>query len=319
MKEAIKHLLSHCGNLKAEEKLCIICDTTTYDIADMFQSIASEMTPHVDFFELEPFKKHGDEPPVHVCESMLQSDLIISLCQFSLAHSQARIDAGKVNARFLSMPFYTRDLLNDEAVMIDFKAQTPIVRQVTDLFTNNEVARIQTKAGTDLTINFKGRVGNCCPGYVEKSGDLGSPPDIEANISPIESMSNGVIVVDGSITCTEIGLLQTPVVLKVEDGRIVEFESDNQDYVDILNEMFGDIDSKRRILAECGVGLNPKAKLTGTMLTDEGALGCIHFGFGSNYTVGGENEIDFHLDFVLRNGSLTISDVRVLEDGSLIL
>ena len=37
------------------------------------------------------------------------------------------------------------------------------------------------------------------------------------------------------------------------------------------------------------------------MLCDEGAYGCVHFGFGSNYTVGGKNKIDFHVDMILKN------------------
>ena len=30
-------------------------------------------------------------------------------------------------------------------------------------------------------------------------GELGSPPDIEANICPIESSTNGQVIIDGSI------------------------------------------------------------------------------------------------------------------------
>jgi leucyl aminopeptidase (aminopeptidase T) len=79
--------------------------------------------------------------------------------------------------------------------------------------------------------------------------------------------------------------------------------------------MFEGKDSKKRILAEIGVGLNPIAKLTGTMLTDEGALGCVHFGFGSNYTTGGINRINFHLDFVIKEPSLFIDKKPIIING----
>ena len=72
----------------------------------------------------------------------------------------------------------------------------------------------------NIDLDIRGRVGNCCPGFVCKPGDLGSPPDIESNISPIEFKSNGKIVVDGSIPHPSIGLLRENVMLKIENGCI---------------------------------------------------------------------------------------------------
>jgi len=56
------------------------------------------------------------------------------------------------------------------------------------------------------------------------------------------------------------GLLLTPVELEVRSGRVVAFRSANTDYVNRLNVLFGELDSPRRVVAECGVGLNPAAK-----------------------------------------------------------
>ena len=71
------------------------------------------------------------------------------------------------------------------------------------------------------------------------------------------------------------------------------------------------------ILAECGIGLNPLASLTGKMLTDEGTLGCVHFGFGSNITVGGKNNVPFHLDFVIRRPTLEVDKNVLISNGEL--
>ncbi len=48
---------------------------------------------------------------------------------------------------------------------------------------------MRTRAGTDIRIAIDGRIGNACPGCVLGPGDLGSPPDIEANVSPLENGS----------------------------------------------------------------------------------------------------------------------------------
>lgn len=316
-RKTIQHLLLNCGGLKAREKALILCDDTTKDFAALFHEEALMVSPSTELLTIPLASAHGQEPPADAARRMRDSDLIISLCQFSMAHTTARQDAAKHSARFLSMPCYSWELLENPALTVDYKKQAPVVRRITDLFSRATRVRVSTEAGTDITMSAEGRTGNCCPGFVEKPGDLGSPPDIEANVSPVEDRSEGIVVVDGSITCPELGLLTTPVVLTVKKGRITRFESRNADYVRILEEMFEGPDSKRRVLAECGVGLNPQAQLTGTMLTDEGALGCIHFGFGSNYTVGGMNKVDFHLDFVFRRATLEIDDLLVMNNGKL--
>ena len=314
----IDHLISHCGSFKCGEKLTIVHDHTTKEMAELFYLSAKKISQNTTLIETPLAKRHGEEPSELAREQMLSSNLIISLCRFSLAHSSARIEAGKKGARFLSMPLYTWQLLEDESTKVNYKQQSALVRKITDAFTNGSIVQVKTNAGTDIILNIKSRVGNYCPGFVEEAGDLGSPPDIESNISPIESSSNGIVVVDGSITTPEIGLLNTPVILNIKEGRVVEITSQNSNYIDILENIFQGSDSKRRVLAECGVGLNYAAKLTGTMLTDEGALGCIHFGFGSNFTLGGQNKVDFHLDFVFRNGTLIIDDKKYLENGQLV-
>jgi leucyl aminopeptidase (aminopeptidase T) len=316
-REVIHHLLFNCGGLKPGEKPLILCDETTKDFAALFHEEAKRSAPGAELLEIPVARLHGQEPTPEAARRMLEADLIISLCQFSLAHTTARIAAGKRSARFLSMPCYSWELLANPALTVDYKKQAPVVRRISDLFSAASQVRVRTRAGTDIVLSAEGRAGNCCPGFVEKAGDLGSPPDIEANVSPVEDRSEGTVVVDGSITCPEIGLLTTPVVLTVKNGLITRFESKNPEYVRILDAMFQGPDSKRRVLAECGVGLNPRAQLTGTMLTDEGAMGCLHFGFGSNYTVGGLNKVDFHLDFVFRRGTLEIDDLLVMQDGEL--
>jgi leucyl aminopeptidase (aminopeptidase T) len=314
---AVRHILTHCGSLKQGERAIILCDETTKVLSESFLCEAKMLTKDSYLHQLPLAETHGEEPPKQVAERMGESDLIVCLTQFSLAHSQARVLASRKGARFLSLPLYTEELLSDPCLTFDYRSQEPLVRAVADAFTMGEQACIKATAGTDLCIEFGDRVGNCCPGFVDGSGDLGSPPDIEANVSPIEDASEGVICIDGSITCPEIGLLSTPVMLDIEKGRIVNFRSENKGYLKTLEAMFGDLNSPRRVLAECGVGLNPMAKLTGTMLTDEGAMGCIHFGFGSNYTVGGKNKVDFHLDFVLKEASLHIDQQEIMCGGKI--
>lgn len=314
---AVDHVLAHCGSLAPGERCVVPCDPSTRPLAELFVARARLLTDAVELAPMPALARHGEDPPPDVAARMARADLIACLTAFSLAHSQARIDAGRAGARFLSLPLYTWALLESPALTADYRALTPVVRRFADAFTAGAEVRVTTAAGTDVTLDARGRVGNCCPGWVARPGDLGSPPDIEANVSPVEDASHGVVVVDGSITCPEIGLLTEPMRLHVEGGRVRAIEGGRAEHRAFLERTFEGPESKRRVLAECGVGLNPLAELTGTMLTDEGAAGCIHFGFGSNYTVGGRNKVDFHLDFVFRDASLSVDGRPLLAHGEL--
>lgn len=310
------YLLNHCGALKAGEKLFLISDETTSDLMEYFVQGAKDLGAHVEYAVMPAASRHGMEPNDEIAASMLKADLVAALTLKSIAHTRARLALNAKGGRFLSLPGYSQVLFEDPALLVDYHAQFPLTRSVSETFTRGSKVRVRTKAGTDISLNITGRNGNCCPGFVNEKFGMGSPPDIEANVSPVEEDSEGVVVVDGSVATEELGLLETPIVLQIRGGRIVRFESENPEYVRICEKIFTRIGNPLAyVLAECGVGLNPAAKLTGNMLTDEGVLGCVHFGFGSNATVGGKNDVPFHLDFVFRNASLWVDDMPVLIDG----
>jgi len=310
------YLLSHCGALKGGEKLFVIGDETTSDLMKYFVQGAKDLGAHVEYAVMPAPSRHGMEPSDEIAASMLQADLVAALTLKSIAHTRARLALNVKGGRFLSLPGYSQVLFEDPALLVDYHAQFPLTCSVSEAFTKGSEVRVRTKAGTDIGLNIVGREGNCCPGFVNEKFGLGSPPDIEANVSPVEEDSEGLVVVDGSVATEELGLLETPIILQIRGGRIVRFESENPEYVRTCEEIFTRIGNPLAyVLAECGVGLNPAAQLTGNMLTDEGVLGGVHFGFGSNATVGGKNDVPFHLDFVFRNASLWVDDMPVLIDG----
>lgn len=315
IENAVFHLLTHCGSLQPGERLLIICDHSTQDVGSLLHRQACSLGVSAGCLTIPVLGMHGREPPSDVAVAMCEADLVVGVTRHSMAHTNARIGASKSGARYLSLPDYSLELLANPSVTTDFRARHPLVQRFSDSFSEGSTVRVQTRRGTDITIDIAGRTGNACPGYVKNPGDLGSPPDIEANVSPVETGSNGYVLVDGSIPCPEIGLLSTPVGLYVENGRIVRFEGP-EELVNRLQRLFSSAgSSKAYVLAECGVGLNERAQLTGAMLTDEGALGTMHFGFGSNATVGGLNEVPFHLDFVFRDASLWVDGTPLLVDG----
>jgi leucyl aminopeptidase (aminopeptidase T) len=319
LRDASDHLLHHCGSLRPGETVVIVHDEATRRIGELLAGDAARTTEDIRRFEIPHLQQHGQEPPGDVAEAMRKAQLVVGLTSLSMAHTRARQRASEAGARYLSLADYSIELLEHPAVRVDFRSRFPVARAVADRFTEGRIARVSTSLGTDVRLEIAGRTGNCCPGFVEEPGDLGSPPDIESNVSPLEAGSEGVVVVDGSVPYPGIGLLESPVVLFVEGGRIGRFDGDRA-VVEKLESLFREIgSSKAYVLAECGVGLNPEAALTGHMLTDEGTNGTMHFGFGSNATVGGQNDVSFHLDFVFRNATLEIDGCPILEGGEVMV
>ena len=312
-----RHLLFHCGTLSAGEQALVVCDPTTRHLADIIAEEGARSGHAIEVIETPSLWMHGEEPSNEAAGKMCSADLVVGITAKSMAHTQARRDSAAAGARYLSLPEYSLDLLAARALRVDFRHAYSDVRKLADLFSAGRRIRVTSDASTDVYMDISGRAGNCCPGFVERAGELGSPPDIEANISPIESSGEGVVIVDGSIPYPAFGLLKEPVRLTLSGGQIRRIEGDRK-LVSELERMFDAVDpQKSRVLAECGVGLNREAKLSGVMLTDEGAYGTMHLGFGSNHTVGGLNCVPFHLDFVFSAPTLSIDGQVVLDRGVL--
>lgn len=315
-----EHIIRHCGGYKKGEKVLILHDDTTQSVAAVFLEYLKSLDAEFSSFKLELTDTHGTEPPGSVSEKMKESDLILCLTHYSLAHTQARKEATDGKSRFLSMPEYSMQLLENPAMKIDYKSMLAAVEAMTKAFTGGKELLIETAKGTQLLLDISGRNGNCCPGFVDQVFHLGSPPDIESNIAPIEVLTEGKLVIDGSITHPRIGKLAEPVEMIISGGKLTSMYSKDIECCDTLDSIFRSVnDEKAYYLAEVGVGFNKEAVLCGNMLVDEGAYGCIHFGFGSNYTIQGCNKVAFHLDFVMSKANMYIDKKMVIREGDILL
>lgn len=307
--KGIRSILFDLGSLEKNDHLCIISDTGTSKIAQGFQVVAEQSDIKCEHLTIAPMKIHGEEPPGEVFNAMQRNNLIIGLTGMSMAHTKARKLANEKGNRYLSLPEYSFELLGSESLLFDFKGILPDVKRLTAAFDNASKIEIRTDAGTDLYLDATARKGNCCPGFVNDEFCLGSPPDVESNITLVEDRSSGKVIVDGSVPIPEIGFLETPLTLHIDAGKIIRIESENQQHVDILNKLFDSYGPESRVLAELGVGFNKRAALCGNMLVDEGAYGTIHLGFGSNVFLGGKNSAGCHVDFVFFANTLIFDGV----------
>jgi len=304
LRRRCERLVRDCADLKPEDRALVISNPETSLLGELISDAARRVGCMIDHLTIAPLRMHGQEPPNDIAKAMLESDAIFALTRYSMAHSKARLNASQRGARYLSLPDYSEEILMSGAMLADFRGLTALAHQLAQALSDGEELRVTTPNGTDLVCMIGGRVGNPAPGWCFGPGTIASPPDAETNIAVVEDGSVGEVIVDGSIPCPEIGLLEAPIRLKIRDGRVTEVSGGRSSELAKRYDMLND--ARTRVVAELGIGLNPLAKLSGSMLEDEGCLGTVHLGMGSNATIGGENEVPFHLDHIIRDARIEI-------------
>jgi 2,5-dihydroxypyridine 5,6-dioxygenase len=307
-----------CAGVRRGEKAYVVGNPGTADVARYVADAARAEGAEVTLDIVEGPAIHGGKPDARIGPAFLAADVIFCLTSMSLAHSEERRRATDNGARYLSLPDYSLPLLAAPSLACDFRALIPQAEALGKLLDAGKTVRWTASAGSDVTFSIEGRKANRAPGCVLEKGMLGSPPDAEVNIAPIETSLEGVVVVDGSIPCHDIGLLRDPVTLRCEGGRIVDISGPDAAIVSRLTALFDKPGPKARVLGEFGIGLNPRAVLCGIMLEDEGCLGTVHFGFGSNATIGGLNRVPFHLDHIVNEPTVWIDGVEIMTRGKIV-
>lgn len=179
----------------------------------------------------------------------------------------------------------------------------------------NEI-RVKTEAGTDIIFDVSGMEAIANIGEYHELGKGGNMPAGEVYIPPkgLESV-NGKVVIDGSMK-TEDGaiLLESPVTLYIEKGRVVNLEGKDAHLLEQSFKKYEDrakYPERVRLVGELGIGINPGAVLIGSMIMDEKVLGTAHIAVGSNYWFGGEIKTIYHGDQVFKNPTFYVDGKKM--------
>lgn len=313
--DGCQNIVRNCAVLRPGERALIISDTHTRPVGELIEAAALEITSETTHETLAPLGTHGEEPPAPIAALMRESDVIFGLTGMSMAHTGARQAATAAGARYLSMPDYSLSMLKRSALHVDFHAISPVAGSLGNHLTKAGRVTVSSPAGTALAVDIAGRSANVCPGWCDGPGTLASPPDAETNVAPVEYSADGILVVDGSIPFPGLGLLDEPVTLEIRQGRIVSGHGSK--FADLMRVLEQDPTGNSTLLAEVGIGLNPEARLCNSMLEDEGAMGTVHFGFGSNHTIGGTIKASQHIDMVITNPTLAADDTILVQSGAI--
>lgn len=311
MLRGARTLLDICLGVRAGETVLIVSDLVKVGIAEVLVAAALERDAEPVLAVMKPRARAGQEPPRPIAEAMKRADAVLLPVSYSVTHTHAVKDAAAAGARLVALTEFTEAMMVSGGIEADFSLLKPVCQAVAGRFGAGARARITTPAGTDLSMEIAGRPGNALYCIVEP-GQFSPVPNVEANVSPIEGTATGRIVVDASIPYLGIGLIEQPIVVEVQDGFITEIQGGRQ--ADVLRrdlESHGDRSSFN--IAELGVGLNPKCRMIGIMLEDEGVLGSAHIGIGTNITLGGQVKAPCHYDLLVWNPRIEVDGEVVIE------
>jgi leucyl aminopeptidase (aminopeptidase T) len=165
-----------------------------------------------------------------------------------------------------------------------------------------ETIRIRGRAGTDLTLKVAGRPWKTDAGELEP-GEAANYPGGEIFVAPHSDGADGVLVADLTVPYTVEGLVDEPVTLRFEGGRVTSIEGGRA--ADMLRDLVGRAGAGANVIAELGIGLNHAVQPRGHVMLDEKAGGTAHIAIGRNSgPYGGDNDAMIHVDCVFSGPEL---------------
>ena len=246
----------------------------------------------------------GERPMAAAPEPILAAAERVTLAYFLSqephpAEAPARFQVGETmlahGGREIYMGFITPELLEGELSQPSVDLEEP-ARRLLDELEGSETVRIRGAAGTDLTLNVKGRPWKTDAVGLD-DGDFANYPGGEIFIAPLKDGAEGVLVADLTVPYTVDGLVDEPVTLRFEGGRVVEIAGGRA--AQMLREIVADAGTGADVVAELGIGLNPAVKPRGHVMLDEKAANTAHVAIGKNTgAYGGDNDAAIHVDCI---------------------
>jgi aminopeptidase len=300
-----------CMGLKPGEKVLIVTDEPLRNIGYALWQAVKDLDNEVLLVEMLPRKTNGEEPPHELAELMKMMDVVLCPTSKSLTHTDSRREASERGVRISTLPGITEEIMV-RCMNADYNKIAERTFKLCALMEKISVIRVKAPAGTDILLRVKGRKALASTGLFREKGQWGNLPTGEAYLAPLEGLSNGVVVVDGSMA--SIGIVNEPIHITVVNGFATEITGGKEarNLIALLESHGKD----GRNVAEFGIGTNDKAILSGVILEDEKAMGTIHIAFGDNKSMGGSVRVASHLDGLVKKPTVWFDDRLIMKDGT---
>ena len=312
--DAAKSALKEYLCVTAEENVLIISDPQLRDVGMALYEAGLTLCKESFYLEMREREINGQEPPEVISSMMQNVDAVICATKRSMTHTDARRNATAKGVRVGTMPGINADIMA-RCFAADSNSIIQLNDKLISILDNAKEIKLTSSLGTDATFVATGRQIISSTGVLNKKGAWGNIPSGEVYFAPIEDKADGRLVVDGSVAA--IGMLTEPIIIDIKDGSITNIDGGVQ--AKQLKDMLYSVGEKAKIVAEFGVGTNPKAEISGCILEDEKVMGTVHIAFGNNKSMGGSNDVNIHIDCIIKSPSFSADGKPIMEIGKFVV
>ncbi|HLF13390.1 MAG TPA: aminopeptidase [Bacteroidota bacterium] len=303
-----------CMGLKPGERALVITDEPLRTLGYACAQAAKDLGNTVVLVEIPVAASNGEEPPPEVADIMKKFDVVLCPTSKSLTHTDSRRAASAGGVRIATLPGVTEEIMV-RCMNADYNKIADRTFKLCAMLEKTTAIRVKAAAGTDITMPIGGRTAHASSGLFRERGQWGNLPTGEAYLAPVEGVSEGVVVVDGSMA--GVGMVRTPIRIEVRKGYAEEITGGEEAKKLIaLIEPHG---RDARTVAEFGIGTNDRAILTGKIIEDEKVMGTIHIAFGDNKSMGGSVRVASHLDGLIKQPDVWFDDRQIMKAGKFLV
>jgi len=317
-----RNALRVCLQLKPEERITIITDEATRDIAAALQAEVEEIGSEHAVFVLENY----DSRPMTRMPGRILDDLATSRVSIFAAQSQPgelamRRDMTAVvdehHIRHGHMVNITRQIML-EGMRADFREIDTHSQRLVERARRAKRIKCRTPHGTNFEGEFSPKLK-----WIKTSGLIspekwGNLPGGEIFTAPANT--NGTFVVDGVVgdyLCRKYGdLRDNPITIQIRDNRIIDLTCENKELLEEFRAYTHTDENSNRV-GEFAIGTNTACThVIGNILQDEKIPG-IHIAFGHPYAehTGADWKSKTHIDCVGRDFDIWFDDEQIMRAG----
>jgi leucyl aminopeptidase (aminopeptidase T) len=321
-----RNAIEVCLRLQRNERITIITDSATREIAAALQQEVERVGSDYSLFVLE---HHARRPlkfmPEPILEDLATSQVSIFAAQTQTGELSSRAQMTAVvnnyGIRHGHMVNINREIML-EGMRADFHQIDELSQRLVERARKAEHVTCKTPSGTDFVAELSPKLKWLKTSGIITKEKWGNLPGGEIFTSPYNT--NGVFVVDGVVgdyLCERYGdLKDNPLTIEVENNRIVSLKSENKELRDDFR-LYTNTDENSNRVGEFAVGTNTACThIIGNILQDEKIPG-IHIAFGHPYAEHtGQNWISkTHIDCVGRDFDIWFDDEQVMERGKFLV
>ena len=321
-----RNAIRDCLRLKPEERITIITDEATSEIAAALQCEVEQLGAEHAVFVLENYAPRPlTGMPQVILDDLATSQVSIFCAQTQRGELGSRMQMSDVvnknRIRHGHMVNISRQIML-EGMRADFRAVDALSQRLIERARMTERVTCRTPAGTDFEAEISPTLKWLKTSGIITADKWGNLPGGEIFTSPFNT--NGTFVVDGVVgdyLCQKYGDIQeTPLTIEVENNRIRQLRCENKELLEEFRAYTTTDENSNRV-GEFAVGTNTACtQVIGNILQDEKIPG-IHIAFGHPYAEHtGQNWISkTHIDCVGRDFDIWFDNEKVMERGKFLV